>query len=145
MSKLTFDALRAANEARLPLFKNSKDEPARDKPDGSDWSLSDWMNAVSGEVGEAANIIKKIRRGDMSLDEARVELAKEFADIACYLDLVAKQAGVDLGAAVISKFNEVSKRIGVSVTIDEEFGNVCEPVFDGEGRQIGIGTKGRFL
>ena len=28
----------------------------------SDWSLSDWMTATTGELGEAANIAKKINR-----------------------------------------------------------------------------------
>lgn len=27
-----------------------------------DWSLSDWMTALTGEVGEAANIVKKLNR-----------------------------------------------------------------------------------
>ena len=27
-----------------------------------DWSLSDWMTAVTGELGEAANIAKKLNR-----------------------------------------------------------------------------------
>jgi NTP pyrophosphatase (non-canonical NTP hydrolase) len=28
----------------------------------TDWSLSDWMTALTGEVGEAANIVKKLNR-----------------------------------------------------------------------------------
>lgn len=112
---LTFDALRKANTERLPQFKNSKGEPAHEKADGSDWSLAEWMNAVSGELGEAANIIKKVRRGDLSIDEARPILAKEFADIVTYLDITAMQAGVNLGEATIEKFNEVSNRVGCEV------------------------------
>ena len=57
---LTFNALRGANRARLPQFKNGKGEPAHSKPDGSDWCLAQWCNAVTGELGEAANLIKKI-------------------------------------------------------------------------------------
>lgn len=117
---LTFNTLRGANEARLPQFKNSKGEPAHSEADGSDWSLGEWMCAVSGEVGEAANIIKKIKRGDVSLEDARAELAKEFADIVIYLDLTAKQAGINLGQATMDKFNEVSKRVGSTVRVDAE-------------------------
>lgn len=113
--ELTFNDLRKANMKRLPQFKNSKGELAHEKPDGSDWSLAEWMNAVAGELGEAANIIKKIRRGDLTLQEARPMLAKEFADIVTYLDITAAQAGVDLGNATREKFNEVSNRVGADV------------------------------
>jgi len=118
MSKLTFDDLRQANIARLPTFKNSKGLPAHSEPDGSDWSLNDWCTAVTGEVGEAANILKKIRRGDVSLDEARPSLAKELADAQTYLDILAFRAGIDLGQATIDKFNEVSERVDSPVRLN---------------------------
>ena len=75
---MTFAALRAANVARLPRFKNRKGEPAHSQPDGSDWALSTWSNAVLGELGELANLIKKVERGDLTLDEARA--AAPFVD-----------------------------------------------------------------
>lgn len=115
---LTFNVLRAANEKRLPEFKNSKGDIAHSKSDGSDWSLTDWATAVTVEVGEACNIIKKIRRGDLTLEEARPALAKEFADVVIYLDLLAKQAGINLGSATIDKFNEVSDRVDSTIRID---------------------------
>jgi len=117
---LTFNTLRGANTARLPQFKNRKGEPAHSMPDGSDWCLAQWCNAVTGELGEAANLIKKIERGDMSLDEARPELAKEFADIVTYLDILSMRAGVDLGKATTDKFNEVSQRVGSDVYIGSD-------------------------
>ena len=73
--------------------------------------LSQWSNAVCGELGELANLIKKIERGDFTLEEARPHLADELADVATYLDLLANRAGVDLGEAVRSKFNRVSERV----------------------------------
>lgn len=114
---LTFNALRNANKLRLPQFKNSKGEPAHEKADGSDWSLAEWMNAVAGELGEAANIIKKIRRGDMTLIEAKEMLAEEFADIVTYLDITAYQAGINLGEATKNKFNKVSERVGSNIRL----------------------------
>lgn len=114
---LTFDILRAANVRRLPQFKNAYGEPAHSKPDGSDWPLDAWSNAALGELGEAANIIKKVRRGDLTLDEARPLLAKELADVVCYVDLLALQIGVLLGDAVATKFNEISERVGADVRI----------------------------
>ncbi len=109
--KLTFADLRAANLARLPLFKNGRGEPAHRDPLGFDWPLSTWCNAVLGELGEAANLIKKIERGDFTLDQARAALADELADVVTYLDILAFRAGVDLGAATVSKWNRVSMRI----------------------------------
>lgn len=84
------------------------------------WSLSDWLTAVVGEVGEAANIIKKLNRvrdgvtgnGSITPEELRANLADELADTYCYLDLLCLAAGIDLPSAVEHKFNEVSKRIG---------------------------------
>lgn len=114
---LSFGDLRRANLARLPLFKNSRGEPAHAQPDGSDWSLPEWMNAVLGELGEAANIVKKVQRGDLTLEDARALLAAEFADVVTYLDIAAFRAGVDLGAATADKFNLVSTRVGADVFI----------------------------
>lgn len=114
---LTFNVLREANTQRLPQFKNAKGEPAHEKEDGSDWSLNDWLTAVVGELGEAANILKKIRRGDFTLNQARPKLADELADVATYLDILAKQCDIDLGQATIEKFNRVSDRVGSNIFI----------------------------
>lgn len=117
MSNLTFDALRQANLMRLPEFKNRKGELAHSKPDGSDWPLDAWTNALSGEAGEAANIAKKVRRGDLSLEEARPMLAKELADVLIYADLTALQLGIGLDELLMEKFNETSRTIGSSVRL----------------------------
>lgn len=85
----------------------------------SDWSLSDWMTATMGELGEAANIIKKLNRvrdgipgNDETEMELKVMLAKEFADTAIYLDLMVQAAGMDLETIRNAKFNETSRKIG---------------------------------
>jgi NTP pyrophosphatase (non-canonical NTP hydrolase) len=117
MTNLSFNTLRGANTARLPQFKNRKGEQAHANADGSDWSLNDWGIAVTGELGEAASILKQIRRGDLSLDEARESLGKELADVLIYLDLLAIQCGIDLGKATRDKFNEVSLRVNSTVFI----------------------------
>ncbi len=116
---LCLAALRAANLARLPQFKNRRGTPAHAKPDGSDWLLSQWSNATLGELGEAANLVKKIERGDMTLEEARAALAEELADVLIYLDIFAFRAGIDLGIATIAKFNKVSIRVGSTVRLEE--------------------------
>jgi len=87
-----------------------------------DWTLSDWSNALAGEAGEACNIIKKVRRGDFISTthlnvEARGLLADELADVFIYLNLLAARAGIDLGAAIVKKFNEVSDKKGSEVRL----------------------------
>jgi len=83
------------------------------------WSLPEWGNAAAGEVGEMCNIIKKIKRGDFATEPERGKryLAKEMADIVIYLDLIAAREQIDLGEAIVSKFNEVSDRVGCSIKI----------------------------
>lgn len=117
---LTFNTLRDANINRLPLFKNKKGLPAHSQPDGSDWSDAQWCEAVLGELGEYANLHKKFVRGDLTQEEFKVEAAKELADIQIYLDILAFRLGINLGKAVIDKFNEVSERINCSIRIHSD-------------------------
>lgn len=120
-TQLTFADLRRANVSRLPEFRDRQGrvchKPIDGQPPGYDWSLSQWSNAVCGELGEAANLIKKIERGDFDLESARAELGDELCDVATYLDLLAHRAGIDLGEAIKKKWNEVSERVGSSVRV----------------------------
>lgn len=115
---LTFNTLRGGNLARLPQYKNSKGEFTHEKHDGSDWSPSQWLQAVVGELGEYANIRKKFERGDISHKQFTELAAKELADVVTYLDILAFQLGIDLGLATMEKFNEVSERVGSTVYLD---------------------------
>lgn len=89
------------------------------------WLLSDWMTATAGEMGEAANVIKKMNRrrdgitntGDPSIDELKEMLADELADTFIYLDLLAQAAGISLSAAVIRKFDKTSGKIGYPIRL----------------------------
>lgn len=83
------------------------------------WTTSDWFTATMGELGEAANIAKKLNRvrdgipGNTESEELlRQRLADEIADTFIYLDLLAQSAGIDLGEAVMVKFQATSKKIG---------------------------------
>lgn len=131
MNGLTFDALRAANKARLPQFKNKHGQLAHSQPDGSDWSPAQWLQAVIGELGEYANKRKKFERGDLTWAEFKHEAESELADVQTYLDILAQRcldyttlggtvmarSGIDLGQATIEKFNEVSERVGSDVRL----------------------------
>lgn len=83
------------------------------------WSLSDWMTATMGELGEAANVAKKLNRvrdgipgNKETPDELRQMLADEIADTFIYLDLLAQSAGIDLTDAIASKFARTSAKLG---------------------------------
>lgn len=85
----------------------------------SSWSLSDWVTAVAGELGEAANVVKKLNRvrdgipGNKETEaELRLMLADEIADTVIYLDLLAQAAGFDLQQIRDAKFAKTSAKIG---------------------------------
>jgi len=109
---VTFSQLRVANLGRcLEVFHPLED-----------WSPTDWATAVSGEVGEACNLIKKMRRGE---PVAPMEVASELADAVIYLDLLAARLGIDLGRAVAYKFNHVSDMRKSSFRILPDPSNPC--------------------
>lgn len=117
---LTFNTLRRANLARLPCFRDNKGRVCHSEKDGSDWSPAQWLQAVVGELGEYANLRKKVERGDFTLEEAKPMLADELADVVIYLDILSGQLGIDLGAAVMAKWNRTSVRVGCGMSIDAE-------------------------
>lgn len=114
---MTFAEFSAANRRRC------------ESPDGfyhklSDWSLSDWMTAVLGELGEASNVAKKLNRvrdditGNAETPEQlKAALRDEIADTFVYLDLLAQSQGIDLEQAVREKFNRTSVKIGSTVRV----------------------------
>jgi len=83
------------------------------------WSLSDWLTATAGELGEAANIIKKLNRvrdgipGNKETEaELKTMLAEELADVEIYLDLLTQAAGFDMVTIRNAKFLKTSGKIG---------------------------------
>lgn len=90
------------------------------------WSLSDWMTATMGELGEAANIAKKLNRvrdgipGNVETPEQLLEAFKEeVADVFIYLDLLAQSQGFKLADVVLAKFDKTSRKIGYADDTDE--------------------------
>ena len=145
---LAFETLREANLQRLPTFKNRAGEPAHSTQDGSDWDLSAWFTATAGEEGEmaealldfvvanrinrslglAGDLIKKLNRKEVGLDDIREKLAKEMADVVTYLDILAYRCDINLAQAVYTKFNQVSDRVGspIKIAIDNRGGIVYD-------------------
>lgn len=110
MLTLTLAELRQANEARQ-----------------REWDPSDAItlayrgNELAGEVGELCNVIKKLERERIGIRGSRTDLTallEEMADVMICLDLIAMQAGINLDAAVILKFNATSEKYGLKTRLD---------------------------
>lgn len=112
---LTFEQFAKHNRARcesLSGFNHKLDS----------WSLSDWMTATMGELGEAANVAKKLNRirdgipgNKLSEPELQVMLKNEIADVFIYLDLMAQSQGINLEEAVRDAFNAKSRELGCPI------------------------------
>ncbi len=83
------------------------------------WSGSDWMVAVLGELGEAANVLKKLNRvrdgipgNKETPEQLREKFASELADAYVYLDLLCQSYEIDLEDAVNWVFEAKSEQIG---------------------------------
>jgi len=59
--------------------------------------------ALAGEVGELANVVKKLERGDTSYARALALVEEEAADVLIYLLKLAYQTGIDLEGAFLAK------------------------------------------
>jgi NTP pyrophosphatase (non-canonical NTP hydrolase) len=73
-------------------------------------------NELAGETGEACNVIKKLARERLGLygnTATTKNLADELADVIICADLIAFHMGIDLGDAVVKKFNETSEKYGL--------------------------------
>jgi hypothetical protein len=145
MKDLGFEELRKANVERCEQVFHKLDE----------WSPTDWATAVAGEVGEACNVIKKLRRldgADQTLDSPKTRLLLrhmaviELADVVIYADLLAARLGMSLGDAVRSKFNEVSVKRGASVFLKSpEKSNPMRVACDRHNEFRPVYTTGRPL
>lgn len=97
--------------------------------DIAEWSLMEWLCAAAGELGEACNAAKKLKRvedgiANLNDDEERHiidiwqgknKVLEEIADTFAYLTLAAQRMGFmpfDLNDAIALKFNKVSEQYG---------------------------------
>ncbi len=85
----------------------------------SSWTGSDWFTAIMGELGEAANIQKKLNRvrdgitgNKETVKQLKAKLRSELADTYIYLDLLCQSHDIDLFDAVSETFDAKSKEIG---------------------------------
>jgi NTP pyrophosphatase (non-canonical NTP hydrolase) len=117
MKPLTFAEFSRVNRERCesPQGFNHKLES---------WSTSDWFLAMIGEVGEAANIAKKLNRyrdgipgNKVSREELEAKLRQELGDVFVYLDLLAQSVGVSIADAAVEVFNAKSQELGCPIQL----------------------------
>jgi len=106
--------------------------------------LGHHLIALVGEVGEFANIFKKIDRGSLELTpETQVELAMELADVLIYVLNMGAVMNIDLGAAVSYKMQINEERFGANSpdhTSGDAGTNNDDQVPDGPSAFVPIGT-----
>ena len=114
---MTFGQFSEANRARC-------ESPQGFKHPLSGWSMSDWMTAMVGEVGEAANVVKKLNRyrdgvpgNKVPEAELRDQLRRELGDVFVYLDLMAQSLGFTIADAAVEVFNAKSAEIGCPIKL----------------------------
>lgn len=114
---LTFDAFLKANIERCNAGFGHKLE---------DWSLLEWGGACAGEIGEACNKAKKLKRFDNNIKGNKPgenqknlldAMGKEIADAVVYAFLWFAAAGLDPAEYVRKVFNDKSDEIGSDIKI----------------------------
>ena len=68
------------------------------------------MIGLMGEVGESANIVKKIVRGDFTLKDKKKELSEEVSDIFAYLLKIIYQLDIDIEKIYLEKMKKNEER-----------------------------------
>lgn len=84
-----------------------------------------FFRGLVGEVGEAANAIKKMTRGMDNTDWTKrkdadikmQDIEDEIGDILTYLDLWASSMGLDLETCLKNKFNKVSDKLQTTLKL----------------------------
>lgn len=94
------------------------------------WSTSDWFTATMGELGEAANVAKKLNRvrdgitgNSETTEELKAKLGRELADTFIYLDLLSQSVGIDLAQAVAETFDAKSEKLGYPARVSPLLGH----------------------
>lgn len=83
------------------------------------WTTLEIAGELAGEVGELANVCKKLRRSEMGVPGNKVsddvllgQARGEIADVMIVLMLTASKLGIDLEDAVRETFNAKSEALG---------------------------------
>jgi NTP pyrophosphatase (non-canonical NTP hydrolase) len=96
------------------------------------WTTLEIAGELAGEVGELANVCKKLRRSEMGVpgnkvsDEELLRQARgEMADVMIVLMLTASKLGIDLQDAVRDTFNAKSEQMGFPERLGSALAHRC--------------------
>jgi NTP pyrophosphatase (non-canonical NTP hydrolase) len=70
---------------------------------------------LTGELGEFCNLLKKVVRGDLKLDDTKEEMSEELADCFIYLIKISNQFNVDIEAEFLKKLDKNQARFDKSI------------------------------
>lgn len=99
------EPLEEGKPITIELFQRHNNLRGRNKL--KRWSRSQISEALSGELGELQNKLKK--RYTQQEDIPQEEIDEEFADVLMYLCLLASKCEVHLSNATIRKYNQKLK------------------------------------
>lgn len=74
------------------------------------YELEHLIVCLLGELGEFANILKKVSRGDFSLEDVKDDLDEELVDTFIYLIKISNQFNVDLEEGYLNKLEKNKQR-----------------------------------
>lgn len=120
LQSLLDDLIKATKEGSLTFahFQNINQRRSDDLfPMCYEWEEPEWMMALTGELGELANMLKKRLRDQVG--PSLEEVGEEVADVLCYLFLLASYLDLDMEKITRDKFNKVTAR----------FSNAPNPAF----------------
>lgn len=93
-----------SHRGRVPFFEELSSESIE--------ALEHSVVCLVGEVGEFANIVKKVRRGDFEYDAVSPDLAEELSDVFAYTLKLANMMGIDLSDAYLAKMEKNKQKFG---------------------------------
>jgi len=112
--------IRTTTPITLSRFQRTNAErSARWMAGSPGWTTLEVAGELAGEVGELANICKKLRRSEMGVpgnklsdEDLRQQAKGEIGDVLIVLGLTASKLGIDLEEAVRDAFNAKSRHMG---------------------------------
>ncbi len=102
--KEIFELQSNFDQKHFPKYAVDKENP-KEQVD----TLTFLTLGALGELGEFANVLKKVHRGDYSVDDTISDMKAEIADVFIYLMKICQHLDIDLETAFLEKL-EVNKK-----------------------------------
>lgn len=97
-------------QAQFDANHESKHRWGRSVDEASPAVLEHSVLCLVAELGEFANTLKKVNRGDIPYEDARGHLEEELTDVFIYLMQIANQMGVNLEESYLRKLEKNRER-----------------------------------